>query len=100
MLVRNSSNTTLKSVSGLPSELANQDASWTKYKYRGGSEIFGEAEPADYVYQVRKGAVRTHQLLSDGRRQIGAFHLPGDVFGVESGDLHRFMAEAVIHTTV
>jgi CRP/FNR family nitrogen fixation transcriptional regulator len=38
--------------------------------------------------------------LSDGRRQIGAFHLPGDVFGLESGTRHRLAAEAIIDTTV
>jgi CRP/FNR family nitrogen fixation transcriptional regulator len=38
--------------------------------------------------------------VSDGRRQIGAFHLPGDIFGFENGDFHRFTAEAVVETTV
>ena len=51
--------------------------------YLKGTKIFGEAEPADYIYQVIEGAVRSHKLLSDGRRQIGAFHLPGDIFGLE-----------------
>jgi CRP/FNR family nitrogen fixation transcriptional regulator len=41
-----------------------------------------------------------HKLLSDGRRQIGAFHLPGDIFGFENGDFHRFTAEAIVDTTV
>src|SRR6516164_4583364 len=50
----------------------------SEYKYRRGAEIFGESEPADYVYQVAEGAVRSYKLLSDGRRQIGAFHLVGD----------------------
>jgi CRP/FNR family nitrogen fixation transcriptional regulator len=58
-------------------------------------EIFGEEEPADFVYKVVSGAVRTTRLLSDGRRLIGAFHLPGDVFGRECGETHRFSAEAV-----
>jgi CRP/FNR family transcriptional regulator, nitrogen fixation regulation protein len=40
------------------------------------------------------------KLLSDGRRQIGAFHLPGDIFGVESGDVYRFTAEAISETRV
>ncbi len=39
--------------------------------------------------------VRTYKLLSDGRRQIDAFHLPGDIFGLEAGTEHRFNAEAV-----
>ena len=43
-------------------------------------EIYGEDEPSEYVYQVIRGAVRAYKLLDDGRRQIGAFHLKGDVF--------------------
>jgi CRP/FNR family nitrogen fixation transcriptional regulator len=46
------------------------------------------------------GAVRSYKLLSDGRRQIGAFHLVGDIFGLEIGTGHRFTAEAVVDTTV
>jgi len=58
-------------------------------------EIYGENEPADYLYKVISGAVRTYKVLSDGRRQIGAFYMPGDVFGLESGKQHTFSAEAV-----
>ena len=58
-------------------------------------EIFGEEEAADFVYKVISGAVRTTRLLSDGRRQVGAFHLSGDVFGLECGETHRCSAEAV-----
>jgi CRP/FNR family transcriptional regulator, nitrogen fixation regulation protein len=72
----------------------------TEFSYRKDEEIYGEEEPAEYVYQVIQGAVRTYKLLSDGRRQIGAFHLPGDVFGLESGMTHRLAAEAIIDTTV
>jgi CRP/FNR family nitrogen fixation transcriptional regulator len=59
------------------------------------TEIYGEDEPAEYLYQVISGAARTYRMLDDGRRQISAFHLPGDVFGVEAGDEHRSSAEAV-----
>jgi CRP/FNR family transcriptional regulator, nitrogen fixation regulation protein len=71
-----------------------------EFTYKKGSEIFGEKEPADYVYQVMTGAVRSYKLLSDGRRQIGAFHLVGDIFGLEIGTEHRFTAEAVVDTSV
>jgi CRP/FNR family transcriptional regulator, nitrogen fixation regulation protein len=63
-------------------------------------EIFGESEPAEYVYKVTKGAVRTYKILSDGRRQIGGFYLPGDIFGLEIGKEHQYSAEAINHTTV
>lgn len=69
------------------------------YTYRSNEEIFGEGETVEYVYEVISGAVRSYKLLSDGRRQIGAFHLPGDVFGLENGSNHRMGAEAVIETT-
>jgi CRP/FNR family transcriptional regulator, nitrogen fixation regulation protein len=72
----------------------------SEFSYKKDEEIYGEDEPAEYVYQVTSGAVRTYKLLSDGRRQIGAFHLPGDVFGLETGATHRLAAEAIIDTTV
>jgi CRP-like cAMP-binding protein len=64
------------------------------------SEIYGEGEPADYVYKVLSGTVRTSKVLSDGRRQIGAFYLPGDTFGLEVGDEHSFCAEAMTEASV
>ena len=63
-------------------------------------EIYGEGEPAEYLYQVISGAVRTYRMLDDGRRQIGAFYLPGDVFGVEAGDAHLSSAEAICDAQV
>jgi CRP/FNR family nitrogen fixation transcriptional regulator len=59
------------------------------------TEIYGENEPADYLYKVVSGTVRTYKVLVDGRRHIGAFHLPGDIFGFETGDVHTFSAEAI-----
>jgi CRP/FNR family transcriptional regulator, nitrogen fixation regulation protein len=64
------------------------------------SEIFGDNEPADYVYRVISGSVRTYKILSDGRRQIGGFYLPGDIFGLEFADTHTFSAEAVADAKV
>ena len=59
------------------------------------SEIYGENEPADYLYKVVSGTVRTYKVLVDGRRQIGGFHLAGDIFGFETGEEHTFSAEAI-----
>jgi CRP/FNR family transcriptional regulator, nitrogen fixation regulation protein len=48
-------------------------------------EIYGEAEPADYLYKVVSGA----------------FYLPGDMFGLEPGeDQHASSAEAIGDVTV
>ena len=79
---------------------SNPIVSLNEFTYKKGTEIFGEKEPAEYVYQVRTGAARSYKLLTDGRRQIGSFHLAGDIFGLENGDVHRFTAEAVVTTKV
>ena len=68
--------------------------------YARNAEIFGENEPSDYVYSVISGSVRTYKILSDGRRQISGFYLPGDVFGLEFGDDHAFSAEAITESKV
>jgi CRP/FNR family nitrogen fixation transcriptional regulator len=59
------------------------------------AEIYGENERADYLYKVISGSVRTYKVLNDGRRQIGGFYLPGDLFGLEIGNEHTFSAEAI-----
>ena len=79
---------------------SNPIVNLSEFNYKKGTEIYGEKEPAEYVYQVKIGAVRSYKLLSDGRRQIGAFHLVGDIFGLENGSEHRFTADAIVNTTV
>jgi CRP/FNR family transcriptional regulator, nitrogen fixation regulation protein len=64
------------------------------------AEIYAEEDPAEYLYQVVSGAVRVYRMLDDGRRQISAFYLPGDIFGVEAGEVHVSSAEAVCDAQV
>lgn len=80
--------------------LVGERVSSSEFKYRRGTELFGEGDEPEYVYQIIFGAVRTYRLLSDGRRQINSFHLPGDMFGFENGAAHRFSAEALVETRV
>jgi CRP-like cAMP-binding protein len=68
--------------------------------FRRECEIFGEGAATDLVYKVVSGAVRSFRLLSDGRRQITQFFLPGDVFGVEFGSERRAGAEALCDAVV
>jgi CRP/FNR family nitrogen fixation transcriptional regulator len=58
-------------------------------------EIYAQDDEADFVYRVVSGSVRTTLLMSDGRRQIGEFYYPGDIFGLEPGPAHRYSAEAL-----
>lgn len=57
--------------------------------------IFSEGDSADRIYKVVRGAVRCLRILSDGRRQISDFLLPGDLFGLEAGHDRQATAEAV-----
>jgi CRP/FNR family transcriptional regulator, nitrogen fixation regulation protein len=64
------------------------------------SEIYCEGDEAKSFYKVVSGVVRTCKFLNDGRRQIDAFYVAGDVFGVEAGVEHRLSAEAAADCTV
>lgn len=63
-------------------------------------EIFAEGANADYFYKVISGVVRTCKFLADGRRQIDAFHIAGEIFGFEPGATYRLSGEAVSDCTV
>jgi CRP-like cAMP-binding protein len=64
------------------------------------AEIYAEGEASGHVYKVLSGVVRVSKLLPDGRRQISAFHMPGEMFGFEADELHHASAEAVVPTKV
>jgi CRP/FNR family nitrogen fixation transcriptional regulator len=65
-----------------------------------GAEIYAQGEKCGGLYRVEFGAVRVYRLLADGRRQISAFHLAGEMFGFEADDIHHFFAEAICATGV
>jgi CRP/FNR family nitrogen fixation transcriptional regulator len=100
MLLRNNESGHRRPNSRELDALAGAGVVCSEFCYGRGREIFGESERAQYFYQIKCGAVRTCRLLADGRRQITAFYLPGDIFGIENGPAHRFTAEAIIRTTV
>ena len=68
--------------------------------FRAGEEIYAQGEAADRLYRVEFGAVRIYRLMADGRRQISAFYLPGEIFGFQADGRHHFFAEAICATGV
>ena len=80
--------------------LTSIDLVGAKMPFARNEEIYGEGEAAEYAYKVLSGAVRVYKILSDGRRQISAFYLPGDIFGLEPGSEHAFSADAVVDSDV
>ncbi len=63
--------------------------------FESNAEIYVEEDPAENFYQVVSGTVRSYKLLDDGRRQIGAFYFPGDIFGLEVDREYSLSAEAI-----
>lgn len=64
------------------------------------AQIVHEDEAADRLYKVLTGTVCTYKVLRDGRRQIGGFYLPGDIFGLECADGHTLAAETITNAKV
>jgi len=65
-----------------------------------GREIFAEGADADTFYKVVSGVVRVCKFLSDGRRQIEAFHVADEIFGFELSAERMLSAEAVSDCTL
>jgi CRP/FNR family transcriptional regulator, nitrogen fixation regulation protein len=63
-------------------------------------QIVHEDEAADRLYKVISGTVCTYKVLSDGRRQLGGFYLPGDIFGLECAEGHTLAAETITNAKV
>lgn len=60
-----------------------------------GREICAEGQETETFYKVLSGVVRICRFLADGRRQIEAFHVAGEMFGLELGAERVMSAEAV-----
>jgi CRP/FNR family nitrogen fixation transcriptional regulator len=63
--------------------------------YPEGAVIYAQGDRAGPLYYVEFGCIRICRLSADGRRQITAFHMAGEVFGFEAGDEHESYAESV-----
>lgn len=60
--------------------------------------LFREGDRVDRIYRVLTGAVRLTRLMEDGRRQIIAFGLPGDVIGFPRDAWYQTDCEALTNT--
>ena len=60
-----------------------------------GAHVFREGDAASHVYEVQTGILRLTRVLENGRRQVIAFALPGDIVGFPNGDLHHTDCEAI-----
>jgi CRP/FNR family nitrogen fixation transcriptional regulator len=91
---------TMPSAQEMPETADSLDLSGVVMHFAADRQIYAEGDEARSFYKVVSGVVRTCRFLSDGRRQIDAFHMGGEVFGFEAGKDHRMTAEAVSDCTV
>jgi len=58
--------------------------------------VFAAGDAKTHVYKVASGAVCLYTVLTDGRRQIIAFALEGDVIGLGSASVQACNAQAIV----
>jgi CRP/FNR family transcriptional regulator, nitrogen fixation regulation protein len=63
-------------------------------------KIFKAGEPAEFLYKVESGCVRTYTDFDGGLRRIHAFYYPGEYFGLAAGDTHTVSADPVTDSSV
>ena len=79
----------------IDSEDARQQLCNTKKIGHKAEHIFREGEDADCFYVVRSGSVKSYLVTEDGEEQVLGFYLPGDVFGLDTGDSQKRMSSAI-----
>jgi CRP/FNR family transcriptional regulator, nitrogen fixation regulation protein len=72
----------------------------TEVPFPRNGQFYCEGEPATYLYRIISGVARSYRMTTDGRRQIVAFYVAGDLFGFEASDTHMLSTEAITDTRV
>jgi CRP/FNR family transcriptional regulator len=78
-----------------PVELSEFESMLEHVELPARSVLFLQGDPADFVYTVTRGCVRLSKDLSDGRRQVVGFALPGDFLGLSLDKRFGFSADAL-----
>ena len=86
--------------SPVPSPAEQFDLIGTEVAFPRKRQLYIEGESSTYLYKIVSGVARSYRMTAEGRRQIVAFHVPGDLFGFEVGDTHTLSAEAITDVRV
>lgn len=86
-------------LAGGPSRVGLIEALGTIRTYDAEETVYSRDEAADSWYLLMGGAARKCAQISDGRRQIMDFLLPGDLFGFEAGARRESSVECVVPET-
>ena len=78
-------------------DLRNQGSS---IQLAAGQPLFHQGDPADRTFSLTSGVVKLYSVLPDGRRQVIAFHFPGEFIGFSPSEDYHCTAEAVSAATL
>ncbi len=68
--------------------------------YNNGEIVYREGELSKRVFQIIRGAARTLKQLPGGRRQVLAFYLSKDIFGLSLGSSYSHSVSTIADTTL
>ncbi len=60
-----------------------------------GRTLFAAHDPANAIYVVRAGCVKSVTIDDDGNERVRSFHLPGDLVGLDALGADRYPASAI-----
>ena len=60
-----------------------------------GRTLFAAHDPANAIYVVRAGCVKSVTIDDEGNERVRGFHLPGDLVGLDALGTERYPASAV-----
>jgi len=62
--------------------------------------VYREGTPAEHLFVIGAGMVKTFRDLPSGKRRIVAFWYPGDVFGLAERGKYAYTVQAITATTL
>ncbi|MBS0254626.1 MAG: Crp/Fnr family transcriptional regulator [Proteobacteria bacterium] len=65
-----------------------------------GQPLFHQGDPAAHLYSLTDGVIKLSTVFADGRRQVVAFHFPGEFISIDGSGRYHCTAEAVTRATL
>ena len=72
----------------------------TVVSYAPGQQVVGDGDPTVNFFLIIDGVFRAERFSADGRRQVFAFYMAGDLCGLEPHGTHKMTIEAQDRATI
>jgi CRP/FNR family transcriptional regulator len=85
----------------LPCGLTSTDVEWLdrlilgRRRVKAGQALYREGDRFQFIYAARMGSYKSVLMLADGREQVSAFHMAGEVMGLDGLAQGRHASGAV-----